>query len=174
MRGDPESQVRLNHGVHPGSWQEGSVSCTARSSPGYWLMRYSRAQPRRPGPHPTAQQHRLAWYLLRGRSTVRGDGEVGTKATPAAKASQKLQHLTTPSQPGFLPPDSCPGTDAAGAWLCREGSHVSPLRESLIHAKRCTGLDLRRGICPFSLTPKLFSSFLAPNPIASAVWAHHA
>lgn len=172
--GDPESQVCLSHGVRSSAWQDGSVSCTAQSFPGYRLMWYLRAWWRRLGPHPTAQQSRVAWYLPLGRSTVGSDGEVGTKASPATKTSQELQHPTAPSQSGFLPPDSCPCTNAAGAWLRREGRHVSPLRESLIHAKRCTSLDLRRGICLFSLTPRLFSSLPAPNPIASAAWAHHA
>lgn len=154
--------------------QDGSVRCTTQSSPGYWLKLHLRAQPRHPGPHPTAQQHKVVWFLLLCRSTVKGDGEVGTKVSPSAKAIQELQRLTTPSQPGFLPSDSSPRTNAAGAWLWREGSHVSPLRESLIHAKSYTSLALRRGICPLSLTPRLFSFLPAPNPIASAVGAHHA
>lgn len=141
-------------------WQDGSVSCTTQSPPSYWLMPYSRAQPRCPGPHPTAQQHRVAWHLLLGRSTV------GTKASPAAKTSQELQLLTMPSRSGFLPSDSCLRTDAAGARLCRVGSHISPLRESLIHAKGHTCLDPGRHICLFLLTPELFSSLPVPSSIA--------
>lgn len=109
--------------------------------------------------------HIFSWAGAR-----RGDGDVGTEASPAAKTSQELQHLTRPSQSGFLPPDSRPRTEAAGTRLCREGSHVSPRRESLIHAKSYPSLALGRGICPFSLTPRLFSSLPVLNPFR----AHHA
>lgn len=91
-------------------------------------------------------------HLLLGRSTGRGNGKVGTKASHPAKKSQELQHLTMPSQFGFLPSQSCPRINAAGTW--QGGKPHFPLSESLIHTKRYTSLDLRRGNCPFSVITK--------------------
>lgn len=89
------------------------------------------------------------------------------KDIPRASAS----HIA--NQPGSLPSDSCPRTNTAGTWLYRKGSHVSPLRGSLIHAKRYSSLDLKSGIHLSFLTPRFCSSFPVLSPRASAVWAHH-
>lgn len=172
MQGDLESQVCLIHGVHPSCWQDGSVSCTSPPSPSHCLRQGSGAWLRHQGHIPTAQQCRAAWQLLPGRSMVRGNCKAVAiysccKDIPRASASHNA------NQSGSPPSDSCPRTNTAGTWLCSKGSHVSPLRGSLIHSKRYSSLDLRSNIYLSSLTPRLFSSFPVLSPRASAVWAHH-
>lgn len=45
---------------------------------------------------PSAQQCRVAWQLLLGRSMLRGNGKAGKKPISAAKRSQDLRDLTMP------------------------------------------------------------------------------
>lgn len=73
------------------------------------------------------------------------------KDIPRASASHNA------SQSGSPPSDSCPHTSTAGTRLCRKGSHISPLRGTLLNAKRYSRLDLRNGIHLSSL----ISRFLA-------------
>lgn len=111
---------------------------------------------------PTAQQCRGAWQLLSGRSMVRGNCKAVAiysccKDIPRASASHNA------NQSGSLPSDSCPRTNTAGTWLCSKGSHVSPLRGSLIHSKRYSSLDLRSNIYLSSLTPRLLAHSLCSD-----------
>lgn len=164
----------LNHRADPGGWQDGSVSHTRQPSPGCWLTRtreHSRDARGHIPPHSSAERLDTFSWAGAGLGAMARQEQKPVLLQRHPESCSISQHQV---KPGFLPSDSCPQTDAAGAWLCREQSHVSPLRESLIHAKKYTSLDLRRGICTFSLTPRLFSSLPVPNPTASAVWAHHA